>query len=437
LSVPRSSRPGRALAVLVALLLACSAAIALAAGPASARDVRIRHSLFGLHDGSLEAGNTIHPGSVRLWDVGVTWQDIETSRHHYNWSVLDNLVTSAQQHHQQVLMVVAMTPRFYASSPTRPPHRIAAYKDFVRALMKRYRNFHGSRGIGAYQVWNESNISTFWTGTVGQMAQLTRAMDEVRDNVDPHATVVAPAMVTRLPYEMKGLSTYYRQRVAGRAVWRYVDAVSVSLYPLPRVGGHLAVPEDSIRLLKAVKSRLAHAGVPRSKAIWNTEINYGLQTGSKGGTAAARISAARQASNVVRTYLLNAANGVKRVFWYRYDWASLAGGGTIGNTLLTNPNRISSVSPAGHAYARVQSWMHGTLVGSKHRAPCAKDRHGTYRCVVRDKTGTRSIYWNPFGTATVRLPRGVHHLQGVLGGVQSVKPHATIRVGYKPVMAYR
>ena len=30
--------------------------------------------------------------------------------------------------------------------------------------MKRYRSFHGARGIANYQVWNEANITTFWTG---------------------------------------------------------------------------------------------------------------------------------------------------------------------------------------------------------------------------------------------------------------------------------
>jgi hypothetical protein len=81
--------------------------------------------------------------------------------------------------------------------------------------------------------------------------------------------------------------------------------------------------------------------------------------------------------------------------------------------------------------------MHGRLVGSKHGTPCPKDRHGTYRCVVRDASGTRWIYWNPFGTGRVHLGRKVHHLQSVLGDVHTVRPRATIRVGYQPVLAYR
>ena len=54
------------------------------------------------------------------------------------------------------------------------------------------------------------------------------------------------------------------------------------------------------------------------------------QTGSLGGTRAATISAERQAAYVIRTYLLNAARGIKRVHWYSYN---IATGKTVARTL--------------------------------------------------------------------------------------------------------
>src|SRR5262249_24839950 len=149
--------------------------------------------------------------------------------------------------------------------------------------------------------------------------------------------------------------------------------VALSMYPLPRYGRRIGVPEDSIKQLTHVKGILHKDGVPGTKAIWNTEINYGLASGSKGGTRTTPISDARQASNVMRTYLLNAANGVKRVFWYRYNWSSLPKGGTLANTLLTRPSDSSQVTAAGRAYQRVQEWMHGTLLSNGHGRPCAKN----------------------------------------------------------------
>ena len=407
--------------------------------PASASNVPVRHSLFGMHDGTTASTSLarLHEGSVRLWDVGVRWNEVERTRGHYDFSRLDQLVTAAQKAHAEVTMVVAMTPKWYSSSPTSPPRTLTPYKNFVRALMKRYHSFHGKRGIDAYQVWNEANIATFWTGTMPRLAALTKAMYDVRNAVDRRAKVLAPGMVTRMNYQLDGLSKYFGQRIGGKPVWRYVDAVALSLYPMPKYGGRAGVPEDSIAQLKRVRKILRHRGVPGSKGIWNTEINYGLQAGSQGGTRTPRIPDARQASYVMRTYLLNAANGVKRVFWYRYDWAPLSTGGNLANTFVTNPTNSGRVTAAGRAYVLAQKWMHGTLIGSAKHPPCPKDRHGTYRCVVKDSRGTRYIYWNPFHGASVRLPKGVHHQQGVLGATSSVKPGSILKVSLKPVMVSR
>jgi hypothetical protein len=398
--------------------------------PATASDVRVRHALFGMHDGTVGTASLgqIHEGAVRLWDVGVQWNQVETSRHHYTWSRLDQLVASARAAHAEVTMVVAGTPSFYSKDPWNVPDtHVGDYKAFVAHLMKRY-----GRRIAAYQVWNEGNIKTFWTGTPAKLARLTQAMDRVRDKVDRHVKVIAPPMVTRLKFEMEGLSKYYSQRVGGRPVWRYVDAVALSLYPEARYGGRTGVPEDSMKLLHAARTRLHRAGVPGSLPVWNTEINYGLGSG-----AATKISAARQASNVMRTYLLNAANGVKRVFWYRYDWGFVAGtDGTLGNTVMTSPTDSTAVTAGGRAFQRAQRWMHGTLLGTRHGKPCQKDRNGTYTCVVKDSSGKRWIYWNPFHGARVTLPRGVHHSESVLGATGTVKPRSTIKVTFAPVMIH-
>jgi hypothetical protein len=94
------------------------------------------------------------------------------------------------------------------------------------------------------------------------------------------------------------------------------------------------------------------------------------------------------------------------------------------------------VTAAGRAYVRVQKWMHGTLRGTPGRRPCARDSHGTYRCVVTDFSGTKRIYWNPFHQAKVKVARTARHQQGVLGKVSPVKGGSTITVDYAPVLVY-
>ena len=55
---------------------------------------------------------------------------------------------------------------------------------------------------------------------------------KVRKSVDPGAKIVAPAMVTRLGYQQKGIKDFFRTKVGGAPVWKYVDAISLNLYPL-------------------------------------------------------------------------------------------------------------------------------------------------------------------------------------------------------------
>jgi hypothetical protein len=174
--------------------------------------------------------------------------------------------------------------------------------------------------------------------------------------------------------------------------------------------------------------------------IWNTEVNYGLQTGLLAGHPADTIPASRQAAYVMRTYLLNAANGINRVFWYRYDMNTLplsAGGGTLGNTLLSDPADHSRLTQAGQAYLLIQAWMEGTLQGSKGQGPCQTDSHGTYMCVVRGSSITRRIYWNPLHHAHVQLAKHARHLQDERGLVSRVEGGSSLRVGSEPVMVSR
>jgi len=416
-------------------VLAVLGVLVAAAAPAGAADVTVRRALFGMHDATYQSLPGLHEGTVRLWNVGVKWQQVETAPGVYDWTRLDDLVTHAQAAHAQATMVVAMTPSFYSADSTKLPRsELPHYRAFVRALMERYRDFHGSRGISAYQVWNEANISNYWTGTPHQMARLTLAMDRVRDTVDPGATVVAPPMATRLAYQLTWLKKYDAQHVRGVPVWHHFDVAALHLYPLPTYAGQPGGPEASIALLGRAKALMKHAGMPSSIPIWNTEVNYGLQSAARAGQAATPISQARQASYVMRTYLLDAAAGIKRVYWYRYELAPLPTGGTLANTLLSVPGDPSTITKAGHAYVRAQRWMRGTLIGTKGHRPCARDSHGTYRCVVKDGSVTRWIYWNPDHRAEVRLAPRARRATDVLGRVRTVKGGSRLTVNYRPVL---
>ena len=156
-----------------------------------------------------------------------------------------------------------------------------------------------------------------------------------------------------------------------------------------------------------------------TKPIWNTEINYGLKTG--GGGVAGRISAQRQAANVVRTYTLNAASGVKRVFWYSWDLQSLA------NTRLTFAS--GTVTPAGRALTTVRSWLQGGRPSA-----CTRDSKGTYTCKVTYTGGVRRIVWNPTRTVYLKTPATTSFWQSSGGAVTRIRANKTLKINFLPKM---
>jgi hypothetical protein len=426
--------------LVAAVLVTVVGAALLPGAPATAQTVRYDNRLFGVHDSGLGSLGHGTVGSLRLWDSGTTWREIEKSPGAYDFSRLDQIVSAAQARNVEVTLVLGMTPDFYATGgggATSMPSDLGAWTRYVTAVVNRYKSWNGRRGIAAYQVWNEANVRNFWTGSPMQMAQLTRATWHAVKGADKGAVVVGPAFAARIAEQTRGIGLFFQIKLSGRPVWRYMDVISLNLYPLDKYGSKLGTPETSMSLLAKTRKRMRLWGrVPASKPIWNTEVNYGMRTGTYGGTKAVGISVERQAAYVVRTYLLNAARGVKRVHWYTWNMSFLPAGGTLGNTLLTNPSDGSTLTLAGRAFGLVRGWMAGgKLVGASKKAPpCAADKRGTYTCIIKYRGGVKRIYWNPNKKVKIKAPDGAKDMVGVYGKRSRVEGGKSIRVDYRPVM---
>jgi hypothetical protein len=124
---------------------------------------------------------------------------------------------------------------------------------------------------------------------------------------------------------------------------------------------------------------------------------------------------------VARTFLLNAANNVRRTYWYGWDQQSNV------DTLLTDGT--GARTPVADAYETVRKWMIGSVVES-----CNADDAGTYTCVLRRSDRVRRVYWNPAGTAAVQLPPGALTYQPLDMGPTKATEGQTLDVGQMPVM---
>jgi hypothetical protein len=401
---------------LLAVVIAVGVGLALLpAAPASAASQRIGSTFFGMHDFNPVTWPAAPVGTARLWDSGVNWRNIEKTNGVFDFGRLDQQVAAARAHGASVLLVLGQTPRFHSTQPGKRGSyglgaasmpRKAAWKKYVTTVVRRYKG----RGVD-YQVWNEANVVGYWRGTPAQMAKLTQWTSRIVNANDSRAKVVAPAFASRLSSQRTWLSAFYAQRTGGKKVAAYVDVVSLNLYPVAS-----GTPEASMTLLAADRTLLRQAGV--RKPIWNTEINYGLL----GGGTAKRIAPTKQAAYVGRTFLLNAANNVKRVYWYSWDLQHLA------NTALTQEND-TSLTKAGKAYKVVRSWLNGARTKG-----CVRDGRGTYTCTLAYSGGVRRVYWNPSRKVTIRAVKSARATMGLSGFERPASSGVQIGVGRSPVM---
>lgn len=420
-----SSNPFTRLALIPGLAVAMVLASLALATPVHAK--KIRADFFGMHDSQIANANgsvpTVRLGSIRLWDSGTSWREIERMPGDYDWSAVDRAVDNARSAGLRPMLVLGQTPQFrtedlqdsttpgaYGDGASSPPN-IDAWKAYVKAAADRYDTRVD------YQIWNEPNVINYWSGSVGEMARLTatgsRAITQGADGKGK-PTVVAPSFPLRLGSQQKWFKKYWSAKVGGKSVASYVDVVSVNPYPLPDQG-----PEASPPLIRFAKGVLPKAA--KRKPMWNTEINYGLAQGGSGESRG--ISAAKQAAFVGRTLLLNAGSGIRRVYWY--TWA-----GDIGNTRLVESDRVT-LTRAGKAWQEVRGWLVGTNVKS-----CKKVAKGVYTCTAREsRREVRRFYWKPTGKAvSIRTHKTTTKWTNLAGNTTTKKGSFRLKVGQSPVM---
>jgi hypothetical protein len=371
---------------------------------------------FGMHAPMLSTAFPDAPiGALSLTTNGVYWPDIETSAGVFDFTQLDAVVTQARSHGITPVVVLGHTPAFYSTTPDVPSvlasvPDMAAWKTYVRTVVSRYADTID------YQIWPEPNVTNNFIGTPQQMADLVVAAAKIIHHVAPGATVVAPAMVLRLYFERAFMKAFFASRVDGVPVGHYMDAVGVDPYPMQD-----GTPEDSLELIDKARHILAADGV--TAPVWNLEINYFVPVG--GVTPAEPPTPRIQVSYVIRTYVLNAAANIKRVYWL--GWLRYF---NLGISMV----RDDGVTPtaAGLAFSRVRTWLIG-----QHARGCTYDRgNDVYACrFVRDGRASW-VYWVKTGAARVAAPAGVRHVQTMYGEVSPTRQGQNIRVTNAPVWVY-
>ena len=321
----------------------------------------------------------------RLWDMKVAWRDVNPAPGVFDWSILDRRVSQAEAWGGRPLLVLGLTPQWAAADPaagdsrwgagsSSPPANIDSWTTYIRAVSSRY----GNR-IGAYELWNEANLKTFWTGDAKQMLDLAAAAYPVIKQNSPGATVLAPSVTTRLSSGGRFSADFLA--AAAELPNRPLDALTIHSYPKGTAGvsfdGNCTAleergetPQDCVsgrspaaaaqqrtrdirQWQQAVVGALGPDSPILKKPIWDTEVNYGLA--GPGIIPGVDWTSDQGAKLMSYTFGDSAHLGIDVTVWYEFTASpySLLG---VQFTPNTAPTLEAWTVPARHSF-NIWSWF--------------------------------------------------------------------------------
>lgn len=249
-------------------------------------------------------------GTVRIWDAGVTWADLEKEKGKWDWTKLDKLVADAGK--RSIVMVLGHPPAWAAkggpdgrqaswmpAGSNRPPLNMTVWRTYISALVTRYKG-----KIQYYQIWNEPADKRFYSGTWEELATAVKTAYETVKKVDPTAKVVSPPFQ---PRKQAGWSTKGQMLLKSmKSVGYPFDVYSMHVYPQQGEG-----IEGFTRDCNAVITALANC--PK-KPLWITETNYNLAGKGNPYPAAAQEKLKKQTAALCNML------DISRCYWYAYAY---------------------------------------------------------------------------------------------------------------------
>ena len=368
----------------------------------------VRPNFFGQHLIDKEHWPT-HPVGALGKGTLINWPYVEPQRDSYNWSNLDSWVAQAERHGVEMFYANNYSPEWAVADKSTCADRyghttcsgmpnLADWEDFIRDLATRYKG-----RIEVYELWNEPHATYGFSGTVSQMVTLTNSEAQIIRSVDPKAKIISPS----------GSAAYMDAYWAAGGT-KDVDAVSLHAYvdsnhlhgPLPE--GFM--PENY--LLGPTLDVISRYGL-NDKPLWDTEGSWG----------SASLTEQDKADFVARWYILHAANGFSRTYWYAYD----------NQTYGTLWSPATGENAGADAYQGVRNWLLGaTVEPPDYQGTSTYDALYTVDMTRTDGSPARAV-WHTISSRTYSVPDTFKHYRDLDGTVHTIQD-GTVSVGQEPIL---
>ena len=393
--------------------VACAALLGstVVVAPSAVADGPVPSTQFGMHIPAIANGQkpAAPIGTVRLWDSGVAWGQVQQKKKKYWWNGLDAAIAQANADNMRILYVLGSTPKWaqkkapkgnypYGGTGAANP-KSEDWKKWVKAVVKRHGN-----SIDAYQIWNEANLTDFYDGSPKQMAKLTQDAYKIIKKYDPSASVVAASSTVRLEKRYKKFFPEYLKQLK-KLKWP-VDAIAVHTYPDGK-----GTPSDRVKHLNRVLKDMKKAKVPKSKQLWDTEVNYGIK--GPGKIKGSSISGGQAADWTAATFLDSILKGVDRTYWYYWYRPD----GRLGIILEDG-------TPGAIGYQTVYNWMNGSFY------TCTEGALNV--CQLGDAADPAAVVWSNSGFGSYVVPAGATVQCNSLNQCSAVAPGTSVTIGINP-----
>lgn len=378
----------------------------------------VSRELFGMHMHTIGfdgAWPSVPFAVYRIHDTaGAFWRDVEPQQDQWNWQAMDRAVGLAEINNAEILYTLGQTPAWAAADPnsesayevpgsSSPPRSLQDWRDYVRAVVERYRG-----RIKYYEVWNEVDQATFYSGDLSYLVSMAREAAEQIQAMDPQAVVIAPSFVAN-EFGIAKLDEYL-----GLGGGAYADIINVHFY----LGG--TDPPESIPVVAAKVRWVMQQNGQISKPLWNTESNFGYSQSNQ------FITGDDALGYVARAYLVQWHAGIDRHYWYAWENNNFVG------IRFIDP-ATGQPTEATQAYRAIQDWMI-----SKTLNECRIDENESWRCTFTDRNASKSqqsfeVVWNPRTSVSWQLPASASAIRTLRGEREAVTGGQNIELSGMPI----
>jgi hypothetical protein len=404
-------------------------------------------AFFGMTIGANSGVVGFPPASVPIGAIGhppnLAWSTIEGSKGNFDFTLYDTYVNYAQQNNLPFMMTFAYTPNWALADQssctilsgtacTAPPDNLQDWVDFVQAVVNHY-NGTTAPHIKYYEMWNEANSITYWTGTPAQLVQMVQlAYPIIRQ--DPNAFIIEPSVTGGLTDAEGWLAQYYAafagtnftpaECTDGVSFHGYLGSTGTSPYPFPE--DDTTAYGDIVTRATQFRSTFDTNGL-QSKPMFDTEGSWGDNNITLPN---------EQVAWVARWYLLQAglqaSSGsplITGAYWYTWGYSTNSISPPWGQ--LTNVDGVTPTA-AGIAYGQVYDWLLGATI-----SPCLNSG-SIYTCAVTQSGGSSAqAAWyystNENLSISYSVPPTFGHYLDLAGNLNTISG-GVVLLGAEPIL---